>query len=119
MKPEQSMLARAPGILFFVTGVFWAGVVVTGGGVLLGWAALSCFASGALLVMRATSWVTRPLVAASSLFGVVLTIYQLYVGVSALGGGVSSVGIVSVPLFLIFTVVYLYLIYTVLSEKEA
>ncbi len=118
MKPEQGMLARAPTILFLVTGLFWAGIVVTGGGVLLGWAALSCFASGALLFRWASSWLTKPLAAASSLFGVVLTLYQLYVGLSAIAGGVSSVGIVSVPLFLVFTLVYLYLIYSALRESE-
>ena len=119
MKSDQSLLSRAPSLLFFVTGLFWAGIIVTGGGVLLGWAVLSCFASGAMLMMRASSWVTRPLVAASALFGVVLTAYQLYVGATSLGTGVSSVGLVSVPLFLVFTIVYLYLLYAETKRAKA
>ena len=118
MKSDQSILARAPVILFFVTGIFWAGVIATGGGVLLGWAVLSCFASGAFLFMWASSWITRPLAASSSLFGLVLTVYQLYVGAGVLGTALSSAALISVPLFVVFTVVYLYLLYTSAWRQE-
>ena len=119
MKPEQTILARVPSILFFVTGIFWAGIIVTGGGLLLGWAILSCFVSGILLMMWTSNWITRPLVAASCLFGVVLTAYQLYVGLTGLTSGLPSVAIISVPLFLVFTFVHLYLFYACTWRREA
>jgi hypothetical protein len=118
VKTDQSLVARVPTILFFVTGVFWAGIIVTGGGSLLAWAVLTCFASGAFLVLRATSWFTRPLVAASALFGVVLTGYQLYLALVTLGSGLPGLAIFSAPLFAVFTVIYLYLFYACTWRKE-
>jgi len=119
VKPEQSILARIPMVLFFVTGVFWAGIIATGGGALLGWAVLSCFASGIFLVMWASNWVTRPLASASSLFGVALTLYQLFVALTALGNGTSTFAIVSVPLFAVFTAIYVYLFYSCTWRTKA
>jgi hypothetical protein len=118
VKTDQSLVARVPTILFFVTGVFWAGIIVDGGGSLLVWAILTCFASGAFLMLWATSWFTRPLVAASALFGVVLTIYQLYLALVTLGSGLPGLAIVSAPLFAVFTVIYLYLFYACTWPKE-
>jgi len=118
VKSDQSILSRAPTILFFVTGVFWAGIIATGGGVLLGWAVVSCFASGIVLVMWASSWIAKPLVMASTLFGVILTLYQLYLGLTVLVTGLTSVAVISVPLFLVFTLVYLYLLYTAARRPQ-
>ncbi len=118
MKPEQSNLLRVPTILFFVAGVAWAGIVAAGGGVVLVWAALACFASGALLVMWASSWLTKPVVAASSVFGVIVALYQVYVGLTVVGGAVQSLAFVSVPLFLVLTVLYLYLFYANVLKQE-
>ena len=118
VESDQSILARLPTILFFVTGVFWAGIIASGGGVLLAWAVLTCFVSGAFLVMWSASWITKPLVASSSLFGLVLTVYQLYVGLTVLGTGLPSVALVSVPLFVVFTLVYLYLLYDGALRRE-
>ena len=111
MKADQTVLARPSTILFFVTGVFWAGIIAVGGGALLAWAVLTCFASGAFLVVWESSWVTRPLVAASALFGIVLTAYQLYEALATLTTGLRSVAYVSAPLFAAFLVVYLYIFY--------
>ena len=111
MKTDLSLVARVPTILFFVTGVFWAGIIVTGGGSLLVWAVLTCLASGGFLLLWASSWITRPLVAASALFGVVLTGYQLYLALVVLGSGLPGLAVVSAPLFAVFTVIYLYLFY--------
>jgi hypothetical protein len=116
---DQSILSRLPMILFFVTGIFWVGVLATGGGILLGWAIITCFASGVFLFMWTASWVTRPLVAASALFGLVLTGYQFYVALTALGTPVQSVAIISAPLFAVFAVVYIYLLYAGASRPRA
>jgi hypothetical protein len=116
---DQSIFSRLPTILFFVTGIFWAGVLVTGGGIVLGWAVLTCFASGIFLFMWTSSWVTRPLVAASALFGLILAGYQFYVALTALGTPVQSVAIISAPLFAVFAVVYIYLLYAGTSRPQA
>ncbi len=118
MKTDQSLVASAPAILFFVTGAFWAGIIVLGGGSLLAWAVLTCIASGAFLLLLAKSWFTRPLVAASALFGVVLTLYQLYLALVVLASPLPGLAIVSAPLFAVFTVIYLYLFYACTWRKD-
>jgi hypothetical protein len=99
-----------PAILFLATGVFWTAIVIAGGGILLLWAALTCFLSGILLMSEASHWITRALAGSSVLFGLILTIYQLYLGVGLLGISLTA-AIYSTVFFGIFTVVYLYLLY--------
>jgi hypothetical protein len=55
---------------------------------------------------------------ASTLFGVILTLYQLYLGLTVLVTGLTSVAVISVPLFLVFTLVYLYLLYTAARRPQ-
>jgi len=105
-------------ILFFVTGIFWVGILATGGGIVLGWAVITCFASGIFLFMWTSSWVTRPLVAASALFGLILTGYQFYVALTSLGTEVQSIAIISAPLFALFSIVYIYLLYAGTSRTQ-
>lgn len=122
MKTPQTTMGMVPPILFFVVGVFWAGVVVTGGGFLLFWAALSCFLSGIFLLVWASSWVTNPLSKATGVFGLALTIYQIYIGLTLIGTGLDPVALISVGLFAVITVVYLYLLVfssSAAREKES
>jgi hypothetical protein len=118
MKSGQGVTAMVPAILYFVAGVFWIGVIVTGGGLLLFWAALSCLLSGAFLLAWASSWVTRPLITASALFGLVLTVYQLYVALTLVGTGLDPVAEITGALFGVLTVVYLYLLFMGRGKKE-
>jgi hypothetical protein len=110
VKSERGMSGLAPTVLYFVTGAFWVGILVTGGGILLFWAALTCFLSGIFLVAWASNWVTRPLTKATALFGLTLTVYQLYVALTVIGTGLDSAVLVSGVLFGAFTVIYLYLL---------
>jgi hypothetical protein len=107
-----------PTVLFFVTGVFWVAIVVTGGGGLLLWAALSGFLSGVFLIVASSKWMTRPLTGASSLFGLTLTVYQLYIASTLVGGKLASVAAYSIAAFAVFTVVYLYLLFSSVRQKE-
>jgi hypothetical protein len=108
----------APTILYFVAGVFWVGILATGGSVLLFWGALTCFLSGVFLIAWASSWITRPLTKATALFGLALTAYQLYVALTLIGTGLDSVALISGGLFAVFTVIYLYLLLFGGRKKE-
>jgi hypothetical protein len=96
--------------LFFVAGAFWVGIVLLGGGVYLTWAAATSLLSGALLIALPSNRITFPLVAASAVFGVILTLYQLYLGLTLVGTILNTVAIYNVGAFAIFTVVYGYLL---------
>lgn len=112
------MTGMLPAVLFFATGVFWAGILATGGGVLLAWAALTCFASGAFLIVWSSNWVTRPLNVATALFGLVLTVYQVYLSLTIVGTGLGSLAAYSSAAFALFTIVYVYLLFTSLAEEK-
>ena len=69
--------------------------------------------------MWTSSWITRPLVGASALFGLVLTVYQFYVALTTLTTPVSSAALVSAPLFAVFAAVYIYLLYAGTPSSKA
>lgn len=109
-------------ILFLVEGVFWLGVVLTGGALLLIFAALAFIASGLLLVSRPENRLTRPLAGASALFGLTLTLYQVYEASTLFGTSLSTVGLSSGAVSGVFAIVSVYLELEALSmgnEAEA
>jgi len=108
----------APTILYFVVGVFWVGILVAGGGALLFWAALTCFLSGIILYEWAYSWIARPLTKATALFGLALTLYQVYVALTMIGTGLDSAALISGVLFGVLTVVYLYLLFSRVKTRK-
>ena len=95
-------------ILFFVEGAFWVGIVATGGGPLLLWAALAAVLSGIVIVAVPSNWMARPLAGASSLLGLMLTIYQAYEASTLLGTGLATLGAESLGLFVVFALIYVY-----------
>jgi len=110
MKTSIGAFGMLSPILFFAAGVFWVGIVAVGGGFLLVWAALTCFITGAFLVVWSTNWVARPLAKASAVFGLALTVYQLYVGLTLVGTGLDPVAEITTGLFGVMTAVYVYLL---------
>jgi len=106
-------------ILFLVVGVFWLGIVATGGGLLLVLAALTFILSGVLLLAMPSSWVGRPLAGASALFGLTLTIYQAYEAATLFGSNLSTVGLSSFGVFGVFALVCAYLEMSTLSMGRA
>lgn len=96
-------------ILFLVEGVFWLGVLATGGAALLIFAALAFIASGLVLVSRPENRLARPLAGASALFGLSLTVYQVYQASTLFGTSLSNVGVTSGAVFAVFAVVSVYL----------
>jgi hypothetical protein len=119
VKSNLGMMQMASVVLFLVTGAFWAGIVLVGGGVYLGWGAVTAVLSGVFLLAFASQWVTRPLAIASCLFGLVLTVYQLYLGLSVLGTALQTAGIYTSALFAVFTVIYLYLLSSLLRPEKS
>ena len=96
-------------ILFIVEGVFWLGIVATGGAPLLVFAALAFIVSGLLLLQMPDSWATRPLAGASALFGLTLTVYQVYQAATLFGTSLSNVGLFSGAVFGAFAIICVYL----------
>ena len=107
---SKSLQARVPPVLFIVEGAFWVAMIATGSGLLLGWAAVTSFASGAVLIGAPSNPLSKPLAGASVLFGLTLTLYQLYAASTVLGTSQTMVGAYSAVLFLAFTIIYLYLL---------
>ena len=116
MKSNQGLLGRVPAVLFLATGVFWAAILATGGGAVLVWAALTCFASAAFLLAWSSNWATRPLTIASALFGLTLTIYQIYISLTIVGTALGTIAAYSGILFAVFSAVYLYLLFVSLTK---
>jgi len=96
-------------LLFLIEGVFWLGIVATGGALLLSLAALAFIVSGILLFAVPASWVTRPLAGASALFGLVLAVYQVYEAATLAGTSLSALGLTSGAIFGVFAIVSVYL----------
>jgi hypothetical protein len=96
-------------VLFLVVGVFWLGIVATGGALLLVFAALAFIVSGLLLLQMPESWATRPLAGASALFGLTLTVYQVYEAATLFGTSLSNVGLFSGAVFGAFAIICVYL----------
>ena len=106
-------------ILFFAEGALWVGMVATGGGPLLGLAALSGILSGVFLLAMPSNWVSRPLAGASALFGLALTVYQAYEASTLLGSDLSNLGTYSLAVFGAFSLIYVYLELATLSVGRA
>ena len=102
-------------ILFLAEGVFWLAIVATGGAILLVLAALAFIVSGLLLVQVPASWATKPLAGASALFGLTLTVYQVYQAATLYGSSLSTIGLTSGAVFGVFAVVCVYLELATLS----
>jgi hypothetical protein len=105
-------------ILFLVEGVFWLGIVATGGAQLLVLAALAFILSGVLLFAMPSGWVTRPLAGASALFGLTLTLYQVYEASTLFGTGLSTLGLESGAIFGLFAILSIYLELATLAMRS-
>jgi hypothetical protein len=102
-------------ILFLAEGVFWLAIVATGGAILLILAGLAFIVSGLLLIQMPDGWATKPLAGASALFGLTLTIYQVYQAATLFGSSLSTIGLTSGAVFGVFAVVCAYLELATLS----
>ena len=96
-------------LLFLVEGVFWLGIVATGGAILLSLAALAFIVSGLMMYAMPANWVTRPLAGASALFGLVLAVYQVYEAATLAGTGLGVLGLTSGAVFAVFALLSVYL----------
>jgi hypothetical protein len=72
-------------------------------------AAIAFIVSGLLLLQMPDSWATRPLAGASALFGLTLTVYQVYQAATLFGTSLSHLGLASGAIFGAFAVICVYL----------
>jgi hypothetical protein len=99
------------GPLFVVEGAIWVGVILLGSGFLLLWPALASFASGAALIRFTSSHYTGVLVKASSLYGIVVALYQIYVASALLSSSFVTFASISIALFSAVVVLYVVLLF--------
>ena len=78
-------------------------------------AGLAFVLSGILLMAAPGNWVTKPAAGSSALFGLVLTLYQVYEAATLAGTGLSAFGVTSGAVFGLFALVSIYLELATLS----
>ena len=115
---SKSIQAQVTPLLFILEGAFWVAMIATGSGVLVGWAAVTSFASGAALLGAPSNPISKPLAGATVLSGLAMTVYQIYAAATMLGTPEAMLGAYSAVLFAVFTVIYLYLLARVFAPTK-
>jgi hypothetical protein len=102
--------------LFIISGIIWIGMILDGSGILLFWPALTGLVSGILLIYTPSGRITSATIVASSLFGLVISIYQLYFATALIFTKFGSLATYSVGVFSAFTLLYLFLLFSSLKR---
>ena len=110
-EPERSLSKLVSIILFFVAAAFWIAMMALGGGVFLSWAALTSLLSGVFLLVWPNSRFTNPLVIASSIFGIIITLVQVYLGLTLVGTILGTVALYNTVPFAVVAALYVYLLF--------
>jgi hypothetical protein len=103
------MSANLP-YLFVAVGVVWLALAVFTWSPLLLWPVVAFAAGGMLLRASPFSNLTAAWAGASSVMGLILSVYQVYVATSRLGGQLAEVAWTSLAAFAVFALVHLYLL---------
>ena len=108
---ERKMLTRISIVLFPVVGVIWIAATFSSRELVLLWPAIAFILSGISLLVGAARQVRRPLGVASSLFGLVIALFQLSLSTSLIGtalGGLAAYSVVIFGLLMVLQTVLLY-----------
>ncbi|MDA4122112.1 MAG: hypothetical protein OK456_02895 [Thaumarchaeota archaeon] len=118
IRSDQALSRITPAVLLLATGAFWIAILALGAGDFLALVAIASVASGILLIAMPTDRTTDPVVIATCLFGLVLTVYQFYVGLTEIGTILGSVAIYNTVPFAVLVVIYGYILFFSNPKKE-
>lgn len=116
--PLQERLRSSAPYLFVLVGIAWIALAYDAYAALLGWPAGVCIVSGLLLKTRREANVTLAFSRASSLFGFLVSAYQVYVASLLLGGPFTALASASVAAFFLFAALHAVLFYSAGSPPK-
>ena len=116
---EPGVLGRATPALFFVATVVWAGVTATSSQPVLVLPALVCAITAVSFFITRAKSLRRPLGAASSLLGLVISLFQVYLGIMLVGTQLATLALYSLAVFAGIVVLQVVLLYATLKTSQA
>ncbi len=102
---------RISPVLFLLVGAIWLAVTVTSSQSVLVWPGLTSILSGVSLFVASAKQFRRPLGIASSIFGLAISLFQVYLAASLLGSALAGLVVYSLATFLLLVVLQLILLY--------
>jgi hypothetical protein len=108
----QNRLGKISPVLFLFVGAIWLAAMVSSGELVLVWPAAASILSGISLLLVAARQLRRPLGVASSLFGTIIALFQLYLSSALVGTALGSLAAYSLATFAALIVLQLILLYS-------
>src|SRR5262249_36027414 len=99
-------------VVFLIVGATWLAAGATSAERTLVWPGLASILSGPSLVVRAMSVLRRPLGVASSLFGLLIAVFQIYIVAQLSSTSLGSLVVYSLVTFVILGIAQVFLLYT-------
>lgn len=112
MQIAQNRLSKISPVLFLVVGAIWLAVTVSSRELVLLWPTVASILSGISLLLGATKQLRRSLGVASSLFGLTIALFQLYLSTALVGTALGSLATYSLATFVVLIVLQLILLYS-------
>jgi hypothetical protein len=116
--PLRERLRSSAPYLFILVGLVWIALAYDAYTNLLGWPAGVCLVSGVLLRFRRDANVTVSFSRAASLFGFLVSAYQVYVASLLIGGPFTVLASSSVAAFSLFAAVHVILFYSAGGQQK-
>jgi hypothetical protein len=104
-------------VLYGVAGIFWVALSYVSFTYLLLWPAAACFLSSALLTSIPSSRFSISLAKATALYGVAISVLQIYFSSLILGSHLFLLGLESIAIFLLVGFFHVILLFA--STKES
>jgi hypothetical protein len=96
---------------YIIAGAAWVGIIALGGGGLLAWPATVSILAGLALVIRPGLRISKALVKATAVYGLLLCAYQVYLDSGVVSTASVAVAGYSAAVFVVLGVLYAYLFY--------
>ncbi len=108
----QNRMGRISPVLFLLVGAIWLAVTVVSSQSVLVWPGVTSILSGVSLLVASAKQLRRPLGIASSLSGLAVSLFQLYLAASLLGSALAGLVVYSLATFVPLVVLQLILLYS-------
>jgi hypothetical protein len=104
-------LGKISPVLFLVAGAIWLAVTISSSELVLAWPALASILSGVTFFLGATKWLRRPFGVASSILGLTIALFQLYLAMALVGTPLGGLAVYSVAIFVVLMILQFLLLY--------